>query len=36
VFGIATGPNRTDLFTRRITFRGGRDGAAGAAVAAAP
>ena len=31
VFGVATGPNRTDLFTRRITFRGGRDGVASAA-----
>ena len=23
VFGVATGPNLTDLFTRRITFGGG-------------
>ncbi len=23
VFGVATGPNLTDLFTRRITVRGG-------------
>jgi hypothetical protein len=41
VFGIATGPNRTDLFTRRITFRGGRatwprPRRSGRAVAAAP
>jgi hypothetical protein len=31
VFGVATGPNRTDLFTRRITFRGGRGDVASAA-----
>ena len=36
VFGVATGPNRTDLFTREITFRGGRGGAAGGVASAAP
>jgi hypothetical protein len=33
VFGVATGPNRTDLFTRKITFRGGRGDAAAASAA---